>query len=195
MSPLQTVFQFLSALVSVYMLLIIFRVFLTWFQGRLNGRGVEILMKVTDPYLNKFRGISWLRFGFMDFSPVVAIALLGLLSQIFNSLAVSGTLNPMLVVVYILGSIWNFLSFFLNLLIFLMVFRLVTLLFFSTWNHQILFQIDNILYKIVARILGVFTTKTVKFSMALGICAALLFVLRFAVGIGVSYLLHYLAGL
>jgi len=195
MSPLQTVFQFLSALVSVYMLLIIFRVLLTWFQGRLNGRGVEILMKITDPYMNKFRGISWLRFGFLDFSPVVAIALLGLLSQIFNSLAVSGTLNPMLVVVYILGSIWNFFAFFINLLIFMMVFRLITLLFFSTWNHQVLFQIDNILYKVVARILGFFTTRTVKFSMALAICAGILLFLRIAVGIGVSYLLHFLAGL
>ena len=188
-------FQFLSVLVSVYMLLIIFRVLLTWFQGRLNGRGVEILMKITDPYMNKFRGISWLRFGFLDFSPVVAIALLGLLSQIFNSLAVSGTLNPMLVVVYILGSIWNFFAFFINLLIFMMVFRLITLLFFSTWNHQVLFQIDNILYKVVARILGFFTTRTVKFSMALAICAGILLFLRIAVGIGVSYLLHFLAGL
>jgi len=195
MSPLQTVFQFLSALVSVYMLLIIFRVLLTWFQGRLNGKGVEILMKITDPYMNKFRGISWLRFGFLDFSPVVAIALLGLLSQIFNSLARTGTLNPMLVVVYIIGSVWNFLAFFINLLIFLMIFRLITLLFFSTWNHQVLFQIDNILYKVVARILGFFTTKNVRFSTALAVCAGVLLVLRIAVGIGMNYLLHFLAGL
>jgi len=177
------------------MLLIIFRVLLTWFQGRLNGKGIEILMKITDPYMNKFRGITWLRFGFLDFSPVVAIALLGLISQIFNSLAVSGTLNPMLVVVYILSSVWSFLAFFINLLIIMMVFRMITLLFFSTWNHQALYQIDNILYKVVARILGVFTTKTVKFSMALAICAGILLILRIAAGIGAAYLFHFLAGL
>ncbi|MDA3958832.1 YggT family protein [Oceanispirochaeta sp.] len=195
MSPVQTVFQFLSALISVYMLLIIFRVFLTWFQGRLNGKGVEILIKVTDPYMNRFKGISWLRFGFLDFSPVVAIALLGLVSQIFNSLAISGTLTPMLIVVYILSSIWNFFLFFINFLIIMMVFRLITLLFFSTWNHQILFQIDTILYKVVARILGFFTTKTVKFSIALAVCAGILLGLRIAAGIGISFLLNYLAGL
>ncbi|QEN07958.1 YggT family protein [Oceanispirochaeta crateris] len=195
MSPVQTVFQFLSSLISVYMLLIIFRVLLTWFQGRLNGKGVEILMKVTDPYMNRFRGISWLRFGFLDFSPVVAIAVLGLVSQIFNSLAVSGTLNPMLIVVYILGSVWNFLAFFINFLIIMMIFRLVTILFFSTWNHQILFQIDNILYKVVARILGIFTTKNVKFSMALAICAGILLALRILIGYGIALLLSYLAGL
>jgi YggT family protein len=177
------------------MLLIIFRVLLTWFQGRLNGKGVEILMKVTDPYMNRFKGISWLRFGFLDFSPVVAIAVLGLVSQIFNSLAVSGTLNPMLIVVYILGSVWNFLAFFINFLIIMMIFRLVTILFFSTWNHQILFQIDNILYKVVARILGIFTTKNVKYSMALAICAGILLALRILIGYGIALLLSYLAGL
>lgn len=195
MSPVQAVFQFLSAVVSVYMLLIIFRVLLSWFQGRLNGRGVEILMKLTDPYLKRFQGISWLRFGFLDFSPVVGIAVLGLVSQICNSLAMSGKITVMMVVIYILSSIWNFVSFFINFLIILMIFRLVSVLFFSTWNHQIVFQIDNILYKVTARILGFFTSRNVKYSMALAISAGVLLVLRIGIGLGIVYLLNFLAGL
>lgn len=195
MSPVQAVFQFLSAIVSVYMLLIIFRVLLSWFQGRLNGRGVEILMKLTDPYLKKFQGISWLRFGFLDFSPVVGIAVLGLVSQICSSLAMSGKITVMMIVIYILSSIWNFVSFFINFLIILMVFRLVSVLFFSTWNHQIVFQIDNILYKVTARILGFFTSKNVKYSVALAVSAAVLLVLRIGIGLGIAYLLSFLAGL
>lgn len=195
MSPLQAVFQFLAAAVSVYMLLIIFRVLLSWFQGRLNGRGVEILIKVTDPYLNKFKSISWLRFGMMDFSPVVAIAVLGMVSQICTSLAVSGTLDPMMILIYILNTIWSFFAFFINLFIILMIFRLITLLFFSKWSHQILFQIDNILYKAVARILGFFTSNTVKFTTGLAISAAILLVLRVGLGIGFTYLFNFLMGL
>lgn len=194
MSPLQAVFQFLAAAVSVYMLLIIFRVLLSWFQGRVNGRGVEILTKITDPYLNKFRSISWLRFGMMDFSPVVAIAVLGMVSQIFTSLAVSGTLDPMLIVVYILNTLWSFLAFFINLFIFLMLFRLVTLLFFSKWSHQVLFQIDNLLYKAVARILGFFTSSNVKFTTGLAISAAILLVLRVGLGFGFAYLFSFMMG-
>ena len=141
MNPLQSVFRFLSAVISVYMLLIIFRVLLSWFQGRLNGRGIDILMKLTDPYLNKFKKIGWLHFGMMDFSPVVAIALLGMFSQIFSSLAISGRLDPMMIMVYIFNTLWSFVAFFLNIFIFMMIFRLVTLLFFPHWSHQVLFQI------------------------------------------------------
>ncbi len=194
MSPLQMVFRFLAAAVSVYMLLIIFRVLLSWFQGRMSGRGIEILMQVTDPYLNKFRGISWLHFGMLDFSPVVAVALLGMLSQVFNSLAATGSLDPMVIVVYLLNTVWGFFAFFFNLFIVLMLFRLVTLLFFAGWSHQILFQIDTILYKLVARILGFFTSKTVKYSLGLGISTAVLLILRLALGYGFQYLFHLMLG-
>ncbi|MDC7242090.1 MAG: YggT family protein [Spirochaetales bacterium] len=195
MSPLQAVFQFLAAATSVYMLLIIFRVLLSWFQGRMNGKGIEILYKITDPYLNKFRNISWLRFGMLDFSPIVAIALLGLVSQIFTSLAVSGTLDPISILAYILQTIWGFIAFFINLFIILMIFRLVTLLFFSDWHHQILFSIDNILYKAVARILGFFTSKTMKFSRGLAISALILIVLRVALAFAFAYLFRFMRGL
>jgi len=195
MTPLQAVFQFLSALISVYMLMIIFRVLLSWFQGRLNGKGVELIIKITDPYLNRFRNISWLRFGFLDFSPVVAIALLGLVSQILTSLAVTGQLSVWVVVAYILRSAWNFIAFFADFLIILMVFRLVTVLFFASWSHQILFQIDNLLYKVVSRILGLFTSKNTKFSIALAISSGVLLVTRVALGFGVSYLVAFIRGL
>ena len=195
MTPLQAVFQFLSAVFSIYMLLIIFRVLLSWFQGRLNGKGIDILIKVTDPYLNRFKQISWLRFGFLDFSPVVAIALLGLLSQIFTSLAISGQLSVGLIAAYVIRSIWSFVSFFTDALIVLMVFRLVTVLFFSGWTHQLLFQLDNLLYKVVSRILGLFTTKNTKFSVALGISALVLLAARVILTIGISYLLVFIRGL
>ena len=195
MTPLQTVFQFLSAVVSIYMLLIIFRVLLSWFQGRLNGKGVEILVKVTDPYLDRFRNISWLHFGFLDFSPVVAIALLGLLSQIFTSFAITGQLTVWMVIAYLIRSIWSFISFFADALIILMVFRLITVTFFSGWSHQLLFQLDNLLYKVVSRILGMFTTKNTKFSVALAVSALILLAARVAIAFAVTFLLSYLMSL
>ena len=195
MTPLQTVFQFLSAVVSIYMLLIIFRVLLSWFQGRLNGKGVDLLIKVTDPYLDRFRNISWLRFGFLDFSPVVAIALLGLLSQIFTSFAITGQLTVWMVVAFLIRSIWSFISFFADALIILMVFRLITVTFFSGWSHQLLFQLDNLLYKVVSRILGMFTTKNTKFSIALAVSALVLLVARVAIAFAVTFLLSYLMSL
>ncbi len=195
MTPLQGVFRLLSAVTSLYMLLIIFRVLLSWFQGRMNGKGVEIVIKLTDPYMNKFRNISWLRFGFLDFSPVVAIALLGLVSQIFTSLAATGHLTIGLILAYIIRSAWGFISFFMDALIVLMVFRLITVVFFSGWSHQFLFQIDNLLYKVVSRILGFFTTKNTRFSTALGISAFVLLLVRTGLSFAIAFLLGYIQGL
>ena len=195
MTPLQGVFRLLSAVTSLYMLLIIFRVLLSWFQGRMNGKGVEIIIKLTDPYMNKFRNISWLRFGFLDFSPVVAIALLGLVSQIFTSLAATGHLTIGLILAYIIRSAWGFISFFMDALIVLMVFRLITVVFFSGWSHQFLFQLDNLLYKVVSRILGFFTDKNTKFSTALGISAFVLLLVRTGLSFAIAFLLGYIQGL
>ncbi len=185
------VFRFLSALTSVYMLLIIFRVLLSWFQGRLNGRGVDLLKRITDPYLRIFERISWMRVGFLDFSPVAAIALLGLASQICTSLAESGSVSLGLVLAYILASIWSFIAFFISFIIILMIFRLITLLFFADWSHQMLYQLDTMLYRLTARILGLFTKKTVQYALALGISIACLLLLRISLGYGMTYLVRF----
>ncbi|MBP7495043.1 MAG: YggT family protein, partial [Spirochaetales bacterium] len=61
----------LSALVSLYTLLIIVRILLTWFSSPLGyGKVHHFLASVTDPYLNYFRRFSIFQIGRFDFSPV-----------------------------------------------------------------------------------------------------------------------------
>jgi uncharacterized protein YggT (Ycf19 family) len=68
----------LSALLMVYFFLIMIRIILSWLptssEGTMKLRAM--IDKLTDPYMNRFRGISWLRFGMLDFSPVLGLAVL-----------------------------------------------------------------------------------------------------------------------
>ena len=64
--------RLVTAGLSFYMLLIMFRILLSWFQGQNFGKPVEFLAKVTDPYLRWFRRFEFLRVGNFDFSVIVA---------------------------------------------------------------------------------------------------------------------------
>ena len=90
---IQQVFRFVSALVSLYMVVILIRIVLTWFRGMHTGRAEEFLASVTDPYLNWFRRNVPVRLGALDFSPVVGILFLGLVNTVANQLAFSGTIT------------------------------------------------------------------------------------------------------
>lgn len=71
----------------VYMLMLLARVFGSWFPELQRTRFMQFIAFYTDPYLNFYR-----RFipplGMMDFSPIVAFLCLGVIEQIVKSLAI-----------------------------------------------------------------------------------------------------------
>lgn len=62
-----TIIRITSSIISGYMLLIFIRVLLTWFSGSSFGKAEELLGTVTDPYLNLFKKLPFLRMGMIDF--------------------------------------------------------------------------------------------------------------------------------
>ncbi|NEQ68340.1 MAG: YggT family protein [Symploca sp. SIO1B1] len=72
---------------QIYSTLIIVRVLLTWLQmfGWAN-QVASFLSPITDPYLNLFRSFIP-TFGGLDFSPVVAIIVLNIVSDSFTRAA------------------------------------------------------------------------------------------------------------
>jgi YggT family protein len=125
---IQQVFRFVSALVSLYMVVILIRIVLTWFRGIHTGRAEEFLASVTDPYLNWFRRNVPVRLGALDFSPVVGILALGLLNTVANQLAFSGTITFSFVLAIIVSAIWSVVSFFLTLFLIVAIIRLAGML-------------------------------------------------------------------
>lgn len=191
MNMLSTVMNVISAALSVYMILIIIRIFLTWFRGNTQSKVVQMLVSVVDPYLDIFRKITWLRAGAFDFSPIVAMMIIGLLVQMTSTIAQKGQFTALMLVSYIVYSLWSFLSFILDVLAIMMVVRFIST-FITQKSHQIWFIIDNILNKVMSKVLGIFTSKPVPFKQALIICAAILFALRMALYYGIDYLMIFL---
>ena len=64
-----TILTTLVTLINIYILIISFRIILTWFRtADNNNQLINIVRKITDPYLSLFRGIKFLRFGMFDLS-------------------------------------------------------------------------------------------------------------------------------
>lgn len=87
------ILNILAALISLYTVACFVSIILTWFPGAkftAFGRG---LSKVTDPYMNLFRRIRWMRIGYVDFSPILALAVLSLASSILSGVTATGRIS------------------------------------------------------------------------------------------------------
>jgi YggT family protein len=79
----------INVILIAYLFLISLRIVLGWFAPQALGRAWHLLVSATDPYLNVFRRIRFLRIGFFDFSPIAAVVVLvvayHLVSNLMNS--------------------------------------------------------------------------------------------------------------
>lgn len=191
---LSSVMNVISAILSVYMILIIIRIFLTWFRGNTQSKAVQLLVSIVDPYLDIFRRISWLRAGTFDFSPIVGMMVLGLFVQMTSTIAQTGRFTALMLLSYVIYALWSFLSFILDILVIMMVVRFIST-FITKKSHQIWFIVDNILNRVMSKVLGIFTAKPVPFRNALIICGLILFALRMGLYYGIAYLMMFLNSL
>ncbi len=74
-------FHFLSLLCEVLTLAILIRAILSWFSPRPTNMLANILYQITEPILSPLRRIIP-RLGMLDFTPLVAIILLQLISRL-----------------------------------------------------------------------------------------------------------------
>jgi YggT family protein len=82
MSSVGFILDIFSNFLSIYSVILIVRVLLTWFQNA--GWAYQImsfLSPITDPYLNLFRSIIP-PLGGMDFSPILAFLLLNVVQNL-----------------------------------------------------------------------------------------------------------------
>lgn len=148
----------LGAVSSVYMFLIMTRVILSWFPVAAPGRFLSLLNSMTDPYLDVFRRVRFLRSQTVDFSPVAALAVLSVLTQIFTTAATYGTVTVGFILALVVRAVWSFFSFFLSFLGFAMTARLIAYL--AHWNslhpvwrvvdaliNPMLFRVNRVLYR------------------------------------------------
>lgn len=79
------VFEALASFISIYLVLLIIRVLLSWFPNvDWSNPALSALSQITDPYLNLFRSVIP-PLGGIDFSAILAFILLQVVQSALNS--------------------------------------------------------------------------------------------------------------
>ncbi|MDO5773676.1 MAG: YggT family protein [Spirochaetales bacterium] len=187
------ILRIISAFLSLYSLLCLLRIIITWIPNYSYSKPADILAQICDPYMNLFRGIKWLRFGSFDFSPALALCILGAGSQLFSSLANGGYINLQMILAIILGIFFSILSSLIFFLIILFAIRLILIMINRDSYNTSGFmanQIDSSISPIVYRIARTFAMgRRITYKAALIISIIALLFLQFALRILLTLIL------
>ncbi len=187
------ILRIISAFLSLYSLLCLLRIIITWIPNYSYSKPADILAQICDPYMNLFRGIKWLRFGSFDFSPALALCILGAGSQLFSSLANGGYINLQMILAMILGIFFSILSSLIFFLIILFAIRLILIMINKDSYNTSGFmanQIDSSISPIVYRIARTFAMgRRITYKAALIISIIALLFLQFALRILLAFIL------
>lgn len=182
MNYFQLTMRIASGLIMLYFLLIMLRIIFSWIPQNSASPLRNFVIRFTDPYMKRFQGIRWLRFGMLDFSPILGLGLLSFLLFITQRLSVDSLPRMGEIIVWIIQMVWSIAAFLALILALAMLFRLFTLYSMAT-RRPWMDSLDNFLFPKVAKIIGIFTGKTISYKVALGISAFLLLLLRFLIGL------------
>jgi YggT family protein len=193
---MRTLFVILGGLTNLYMLVISVRIILSWFSGNEYGRPMEILCAITDPCLNWFRRIPGLRAGFLDLSPIAALAVLSMANRIFATLAFYGAITLGILLAVFLEALWSALHFLLLFFGAVLVLRLIAYLGNMNTYNPFWRIVDTISQPLLYRINRIFFgRRIIRYLNSLILSIAILAGLAFVLGFLIPRLVRLLASL
>ncbi len=153
-----TLAKIVSSLVSLYMILCIIRIFFSWIPSLTDTKWGKLIARLTDPYLNLFRGFSLFRTTAVDFSPIVALAVLSVLNNLFMTLSYAVRITLGFILSLLLDAAWSAISFVLGFFLVISVIRIIGFLariavLHPLWQildgiiNPLLFRINKIIYR------------------------------------------------
>jgi len=171
---MQVIFRVLAQALTIYSLLIVARIILTWFSLGNHGSGiVQLLSRITDPYLNWWRKRFSLRAGFMDFTPLVAMASLQVLQIIFNNIAIRGAITLGAILAILVSAAWSVVSFLLWFCIIVLGIRLIGFLLNKGMYGTLWRIVDSLAQPILYRITRIFfRNRIVNFAAGIAVSIA-----------------------
>jgi len=125
---MRLIFGFLAAAAGIYSILLLIRILISWFGNFAYSKPVDMLSRVTDPYLDWWRRHFNIRIGFLDFSALVGIAALSLLQNMLYSLSHSVKITVGYFLAVVLFSVWNIVSFILGFCLIVIILRMIAYL-------------------------------------------------------------------
>ncbi|MDR0600279.1 MAG: YggT family protein [Treponema sp.] len=181
----------LAGILSVYTLLVFIRLLLTWFPGSNFGGVYYFLCSVCDPYLNWFRRFRLFKNSPLDFSPLIALAVLSLAHQVLVYWGALGRISVALVLALLLGAAWSILSWVFGFFIVILILRTIAFLgncnIYSPFWRFVDFIAQPVIYRITRiffprRITGYLFRLILSIAVLLILAAALWAVIRFGQG-------------
>lgn len=152
MNVLSTVMQVLTALLQVYMLLLIIRIVLTWVSMDHGHPVLRVLHAVCDPYLNWFRRFRFLVMGSLDFSPLAALLVLNFFWGLTSQISMEGQISLGIGLSILVRLVWGAAAFFFLLLGVLATVRFLAVRF--RWGGQTIWAYLDALLQPPAYALG-----------------------------------------
>ena len=122
---MQYIFNLIAVAVGIYSLLIFIRIIFSWFGKAVTGKPIQLIGKITDPYLEWWRNTLNLRIGIFDISPVIAIAAVSVVQNIFSSLARFNRFSLGNLLSVVLLSAWSVVAFVLSFCLIVIIIRLI----------------------------------------------------------------------
>ena len=168
-SAISAILGLLSAAVTIYTMLCFLNIIISWFPGaKFTGFG-KAISALTDPYMNFFSRSGWLTFGNIDFSPILSIGVLSVISSILGGITSTGRIYIGGILATIIAMLWNVGSSLLSIVFLLVLIRWIVLTikhgytpYNSAWNN-----IDQFLQKIAFKVAGTFVKSTFSYQKAL----------------------------
>lgn len=164
------IFRLLSSLISIYTLLCIVRIVLTWIPDLNYSAFGQFLSKICDPYLNIFRRIRLLQIGAVDLSPILAIGILSIASSFIGQIIAFGKFSIGILLASVIQVCWTAISSILTIYNILILIRLIVALLKKDYSSNIWQTLDRIIYPVQNKITNlIFKNKIISNTLSLGI--------------------------
>ncbi|MBE6350076.1 MAG: YggT family protein [Spirochaetaceae bacterium] len=149
-------FSFLASLISLYSFLCFIAICLTWFPNLLYSKVGKVITSLTEPFLGMFRRFRFFRTTNLDFTPILGIGVLAILSNICTTFANAQKFSLGVLLSIPIQMAWSVITSILGIFIILLLVRTIFYLINSNspsslWNALDQF-ISPILYAITSRI-------------------------------------------
>ena len=155
------IFGILTIITGIYSLIIFIRIIFSWFGNMVGGKPVEIINRITDPYLDWWRQKLRLSIGNFDFSVIPAIVFLSFIQNIFRILSKAEKITLGFLLAQILLLIWNVISIIIGFFIVVIIIRLIGYFINSNIYSPFWSVIDSITQPLLYRTNRIFFGKKI----------------------------------
>jgi YggT family protein len=185
---ISAILSVLSAAVSIYTILCLIDIFMSWIPGLKFTSFGRFISSVTDPYMGFFSRFGFLRFGNVDFSPILSIGILSLISSVLGGINSTGRIWFGGILASLISMLWSVVSSVFTIFGIIIFVRWIILLFTKNNSYNPMWgQLDNMLGKFSYKVARTFSKGQISYKTSLLITwivmAVAMFLCQFLVSI------------